>query len=74
MSAHTLQRLLRQSESDDDLANGATHWGQRILIGAFSGIMPEKGIRGPVGAFLFMNLQLINDQTFENATEVGALR
>lgn len=72
--AHTLQRLLRQQDnSDNDVANWAMHWGQGILIGAVRGIMAEKGIRGPVGSFLFMNLRLLNDQVFENATGVGAL-
>lgn len=28
--------------------------------------------RGPVGSFLFLNLCLLNDQTVENATGVGA--
>ena len=31
-----------------------------------------RGLRGPVGSFLFMNLRLLNDQTLENATGVGA--
>ena len=35
--------------------------------------MAKQGIRGPVGSFLFMNLRLLNDQTLENATGVGAL-
>jgi hypothetical protein len=35
--------------------------------------MAERGIRGPVGSFLFMNLRLLNDQSLENATGVGAL-
>jgi len=34
--------------------------------------MAQRGIRGPVGSFIFMNLRLINDQTLENATGVGA--
>lgn len=72
--AHTLQHLLGQSDkTDDDLTNWAMHWGQGILLGAVRGIMAEKGIRGPVASFLFMNLRLLNDQAFENATGVGAL-
>ena len=34
--------------------------------------MAERGIRGPVGSFLHLNLRLLNDQTLENATGVGA--
>jgi hypothetical protein len=32
----------------------------------------RQGIRGPVGSFLHLNLRLLNDQTLENATGVGA--
>ena len=34
--------------------------------------MARRGVRGPIGSFLFMNLRLLNDQTLENATGVGA--
>ena len=39
---------------------------------AVRGLMAERGLRGPVGSFMFMNLRLLNDQTLENATGVGA--
>ena len=73
--AHTLARLLRLSVPDADRVgrNWAMHWGQGILLGAVRGLMAERGLRGPVGSFLFMNLRLLNDQTLENATGVGAL-
>ena len=71
--AHTLQRLLGLTEEDKDIPNWAMHWGQGILLGAIRGIMAKNGFRGPVSSFLFMNLRLLNDQTFENATGVGAL-
>ena len=72
--AHTLQTLLGHSEkSNDDYTNWAMHWGEGILLGAVRGIMAQKGIRGPVASFLFMNLRLLNDQTLENSTGVGAL-
>ena len=72
--AHTLERLLRlPTNQDKDWINWTMHWGQGILLGAVRGIMAKKGIRGPVGSFLFMNLRLLNDQTLENATGVGAL-
>ncbi len=34
--------------------------------------MAERGLRGPVGSFLFTNQRLLNDQALENATGVGA--
>lgn len=73
--AHTLERLLRLPEKPDEdrlWLNWTMHWGQGILLGAVRGLMAERGIRGPVGSFLFMNLRLLNDQTLENATGVGA--
>ncbi len=73
--AHTLERLLRLPSKPDDerlWMNWAMHWGQGVLLGAVRGLMAERGVRGPVGSFLFMNLRLFNDQTLENATGVGA--
>src|ERR671912_1859338 len=73
--AQTLERLLRLPHKPDSQRRGlnwAMHWGQGILLGAARGMMAERGLRGPVGSFLFMNLRLLNDQTFENATGVGA--
>ena len=48
------------------------HWGQGIVLGAVRAIMAQHGIRGPVASLIFMNLRLLNDQTLENATSVGA--
>ena len=73
--AHTLEHLLRHPERPDEERlgmNWAMHWGQGMLLGAVRGLMAERGLRGPVGSFLFMNLRLLNDQTLENATGVGA--
>jgi hypothetical protein len=73
---HTLERLLRLPTKPDDerlWMNWTMHWGQGVLLGAVRGLMAERGIRGPVGSFLFLNLRLLNDQTLENATGVGAL-
>jgi hypothetical protein len=53
--------------------NWAMHRGQGIVLGGLRGLMAHRGIRGPVGSFLFMNMRLLNDQTLENATGVGAL-
>ncbi len=72
---HTLERLLRSPRKPDEerlWLNWTMHWGQGILLGAVRGLMAERGIRGPVGSFLFMNLRLLNDQTLENVTGVGA--
>lgn len=73
--AHTLARLARLGHKPDAARvglNWVMHWGQGILLGALRGLMAERGLRGPVGALLFTNLRLLNDQTLENATGVGA--
>ena len=73
--AHTLERLLGLASKPDEERlgmNWAMHWGQGVLLGAVRGLMAERGLRGPVGSFLFMNLRLLNDQSLENATGVGA--
>ncbi|TGD79939.1 hypothetical protein EU557_13880 [Hymenobacter wooponensis] len=74
--AHTLERLLRLPHRPDEERlgmNWAMHWGQGIILGAVRGVMAARGVRGPVGSFLFLNFRLLNDQTLENATGVGAL-
>ena len=73
--AHTLERLMRRPTRPDEerlWMNWAMHWGQGVLLGAVRGLMAERGLRGPVGSFGFMNLRLLNDQTLENAMGVGA--
>lgn len=73
--AQTLKRLLRLPHRPDRerrWLNWGMHWGQGTLLGAVRGLMAERGIRGPVGSHLFMYLRLVNDQTLENATGVGA--
>jgi len=72
---HTLERLLGLPQKPDAARvwlNWAMHWGQGTLLGAVRGLMAERGLRGPVGSFLFTNLRLLTDQTLENATGVGA--
>ena len=72
---HTMERLMRLPPKPDEerlWMNWAMHWGQGVLPGAVRGLMAERGVRGPVGSFAFMNLRLLNDQTLENATGVGA--
>ena len=73
--ARTLERLLGQPRKPDEERlgmNWAMHWGQGILLGAVRGLMAEGGVRGPIGSFLHLNLRLLNDQTLENLTGVGA--
>ena len=65
-------RLPSKPDEERLWLNWAMHWGQGVLLGAVRGLMAERGLRGPVGSFLFMNLRLLNDQTLENATGVGA--
>ncbi len=72
---HTLERLLGLPSKPDAerlWLNWTMHWGQGILLAAVRGLMAERGFRGPVGSFMFMNLRLLNDQTLENYTRVGA--
>ena len=73
--AHTLERVLSLTEKPDRerlWLNWAMHWGQGIALGAVRALMAKHGIRGPTASFLFLNLRLLNDQTLENATGVGA--
>jgi hypothetical protein len=73
--AHTLERLLglRPRPDRERLGlNRAMHWGQGILLGVVRAAMARRGIGGPFGSFLFLNLRLLNDQALENATGVGA--
>jgi hypothetical protein len=73
--AHTLERLLGRTSKPDQQRvwmNWAMHWGQGILLGAARGLMAQRGVRGPIGSFVFMNLRLLNDQTVENVTGVGS--
>lgn len=73
--AHTLERLLRLRERPDGERlglNWAMHYGQGMVLGVLRAAMARRGLRGPVGSFMFMNMRLLNDQTLENATGVGA--
>lgn len=73
--AHTLERLLGLPHRPDRERlglNWAMHWGQGIALGVARAVMARRGLRGPMGSFLFLNLRLLNDQSLENATGVGA--
>ena len=73
--AHTAERLLGLPHRPDEerlWLNWAMHWGQGVLLGVVRAAMAERGLRGPVGSFMYLNLRLLNDQSLENATGVGA--
>ena len=73
--AHTLERLLRlktRPDSERLVLNWAMHWGQGIVLGIVRAVMADRGLRGPVGSHIFMNVRLVNDQLLENTTGVGA--
>jgi len=73
--ARTLERLLGLPARPDRERlglNWAMHWGQGIALGPLRAWMAKRGFGGPFGSFLFLNLRLLNDQSLENATGVGA--
>ena len=73
--AHTLRRVLGLPPRPDRERvglNWAMHWGQGIALGPLRMLMAERGMRGSVASFLFLNLRLLNDQALENATGAGA--
>lgn len=70
--AHTLGRLLGRPDQQHLGLNWAMHWGQGVLLGAVRGLMAERGLGGPFGSFLHLNLRLLNDQSLENLTGAGA--
>lgn len=74
--ARTLERLFglpKRPDSERLWLNWTMHYGQGIVLGVLRAVMARRGLRGPVGSFMFMNARLLNDQTLENATGVGAL-
>ena len=73
--AHTLERLLglqTRPDSERLWLNWIMHYGQGTVLGVLRAAMARRGLRGPMGSFMFMNARLLNDQTLENATGVGA--
>jgi hypothetical protein len=73
--ARTLERLLGLDHVRGRRArrrNLAMHVSQASLLGALRGVMAGAGLRGPWSSLLFFAVRLTNDQTFENATGVGA--
>ncbi|CAM3097649.1 hypothetical protein SAXI111661_18070 [Saccharomonospora xinjiangensis] len=73
--ARTLERLLGLAHARGRRAwlhNLAMHASQGAMLGALRGVMAGAGLRGPWASLMFFAVRLTNDQTFENATGVGA--
>ena len=73
--AETLARLTHTAPRDGRhrlVLNWAMQWGQGALFGGLRGWMASRGLRGPMGSFMFMNARLLGDQTLENVTKAGA--
>lgn len=73
--ARTLLTLLGRHPTDHDkpvVWNHAMHWGTGIALGALRGVWAAVGLRGPQAHLAYTALRLATDQTFENATGVGA--
>lgn len=73
--ARTLLTLLGRHPMDQDkpiVWNHAMHWGTGIALGALRGVWAAVGLRGPQAHLAYTALRLSTDQTFENATGVGA--
>ena len=71
----TLERLLDlpwRPDSKRLWLNWTMHYGQGIVLGVLRAAMARRGLRGPAGSFMSHDAQLLNDQTLENATGVGA--
>lgn len=72
--ARTLAHLLRlpRPDSDDLGRNWLMHYGTGAAVGVLRGAMSAANVRGPAASFMHTWVRLATDQTFENATGVGA--
>lgn len=73
--ARTLLTLLGRHPADQDepvVWNHVMHWGTGVALGALRGVWAAVGLRGPQAHLAYTVLRLSTDQTFENATGVGA--
>ena len=71
----TLLTLLGRHPGDDERPlgwNHAMHWGTGAALGALRGVWAAVGLRGPRAHAAHTVVRLSFDQTFENATGVGA--
>ncbi|WP_199740387.1 hypothetical protein [Saccharopolyspora rhizosphaerae] len=67
----TMAALLGMSREPPGM-NHLMHFGQAVLLGSLRGVMAHAGLRGPWSSAMFAVVRLTNDQTWENATGVGA--
>jgi hypothetical protein len=73
--AHGLERLPGRTARPDRerlWMDWAMHWGQGMALGAVRALLADRGIRGPAGSFVLLNLRLLSDQALEGAAGVGA--
>ena len=73
--ARTLLTLLGRAPGDDEQPlgwNHAMHWSTGAALGALRGVWAAVGLRGPQAHLAHTVVRLSFDQTFENATGVGA--
>jgi hypothetical protein len=73
--ARTMERVFGMREASGSrafLRNWGMHAGQAVLLGGLRGVMAGAGLRGPWASGAYWVVRLVNDQTLENATGVGA--
>lgn len=73
--ARTMERVLGMPEAHGAKAvarNWLMHAGQGVLLGGLRGVMASAGLRGLWASGASWVIRLVNDQTLENATGVGA--
>lgn len=73
--ARTLLTLAGRHPTDEQKSavwNHAMHWGTGAALGALRGVWAATGLRGAQVHAAHTVLRLSTDQTFENATGVGA--
>jgi hypothetical protein len=72
--AHTLGRLLKRRDADDDRwrRNMVMHYASGATAGAIRGVMSTANLRGPFASLMHANIRLSFDQTLENLIGAGA--
>ena len=70
----TLSHLIGLDKPDRDSwpRNMAMHYGTGAAAGVLRGLMAAANLRGPTASWMHTWIRLTIDQTFENATGVGA--
>ncbi|MDQ4143672.1 MAG: hypothetical protein M3198_07990 [Actinomycetota bacterium] len=75
LPGRTLLALVKRKPSEDTqppVVNHLMHWGTGMALGALRGVWSASGLRGPGASAVHTVVRLATDQTFENATGVGA--